>query len=161
MIKSISVFERDAKIERMGFEKCKKFAKTYNNTWVRTVINGKAYNFRSKGEYKLALYLEAIRVFGLIKNWEHESHNFVFGNIFSWLVDFTVRNNDDTFEYFEYKGLVEMDTKRKLYALAEYYPKTVITMVMADRRGVKKLGSRASCICKRVCLLSELTKGVL
>ena len=60
----------------MGFEKQKKLAKEYRNVWVRTIINDKAYAFRSKGEHKLALYLETLRLGGLIKSWEHESHNF-------------------------------------------------------------------------------------
>jgi len=138
-----------------------KITKKYNNTWVQDTIGGKDCNFRSKGEHKLAKYLELLKQSGHIKDWEYESHNFKFGNIFSWLVDFTIRNNDNTFEYFEYKGYVEPDTKRKLYAVAEYYPNAKITMVMADKRGIKKLGKRASCICKRVCLLSELTKGII
>ncbi|MFA5298702.1 MAG: hypothetical protein WC389_10905 [Lutibacter sp.] len=138
-----------------------KIQKKYGNTWVDDTIGGKVCKFRSKGEHKLAKYFELLKQSGHIKDWEHESHKFTFGNIFSWLIDFTIRNNDDTFEYFEYKGYVEPDTKRKLYAVAEYYPQAKITLVMANNKGVKKLGVRATSCCKRVCLLSELTKGII
>lgn len=144
----------------MGFEP-KRIQKKYGNIRTTETIGGKTYNFRSKAEVKLAsCYFEILKIGGQIKDWEYESHKFVFADS-SWLVDFTIRNNDDTFEYYEYKGYVEEDTRRKLKLLNKYWPKAQVTMVLGSKKQMKRLGSRATNFCKRVCLLSELTKGLI
>jgi hypothetical protein len=143
----------------LGFDE-PPLAKDYHNVFVDDFIDGKKYTFRSKLEHKLAWYLEVLRCGGQIKSWEYETHKFTFADS-SWLVDFTIRNNDDTFEYFEAKGHVERDTKRKLQLVAKYYPQAQITMVLSRKQDVKKLGVRATACCKRVCTLSELTRGIV
>jgi ribosomal protein S8 len=145
--------------KKMGFDE-PPLAKQYNNIWCEADIEGKHYWFRSRGERKIAYYLQLLKEQGYIKSWEYETHKFVFPDS-SWLVDFTVRNNDDTFEYFEFKGLVEPDTKKKIKLVSKYYPDAQITMVMADKKGVKKLGARATSCCKRVCMLRDLTRGII
>jgi len=79
----------------------------------------------------------------------------------SWLVDFEIRNNDDSYEFYEYKGRVEPDTKWKLYMLNKCWPKVKITMVFGNVKQLQKLGSRATSCCQRVCLLSEITHGII
>lgn len=136
--------------------------KKYGNQPVHDIIGGKEYTFRSKAEHKLARYLQVLKEGKKIKDWEFESHNFVFDAALSgWLVDFTIRNNDDTFEYYEYKGCVEPDTRWKLYMIDKYYPKAQITMVFANKKQLRRLGSKAISCCKRVCLLGELTRGII
>ncbi|MCJ7828761.1 MAG: hypothetical protein MUP81_03350 [Dehalococcoidia bacterium] len=135
-------------------------SKDYKNIWCEADIEGKHYEFRSKQERKLAYYLQLLKEQNYIKSWEYETHTFVYPDS-SWLVDFTIRNNDNTFEYFEMKGYVEPDTKRKLKLVNKYYPEAQITMVMSDRKGIKKLGARATSQCKRVCLLKELTRNLI
>jgi len=146
-------------IEKMGFEKNKRIHKKYKNVWVFGTLNGRECHFRSKLEHKLAKYLELLINNGHIKDAFHEDTTFKFPDS-SWLVDFSVRNNDDTFEYFECKGFVEADTKRKLNLLGKYRPEVEVTMVISDKKGVDKLGVRATSCCKRVCTIAEITKGV-
>jgi len=134
--------------------------KKYGNRIITDTIGGKEYTYRSLGEHKLAKYLQLLKEQDYIKDWEYESHKFTFANS-GWLVDFLIRNNDNTFEYYEYKGYVEPDTKRKLKLVDKYFPDAQITMVMANKKGVKKLGVRATSRCKRVCTLRELTRGII
>ena len=144
-------------IEMMGFETNRRLSKQYNNQWVHTTINGKDYAFRSKGEHKVALYLETLRVCKVIKDWAYEQTKFCFPSeqdpVRTWLIDFDVLENDGNFYYIEYKGLVEPDTKRKLLLLSKYRPEVKVVMVCADKKGVTKLGSRATSCCQRVCVL--------
>lgn len=144
---------------KMGFDE-PPLQKKYGNVIITDTIGGKTCTFRSKGERKLALYLETLKVGGYIKDWEHETHKFVFTDT-AWLVDFVVRNNDDSFEYFEYKGYVEPRTKKLIRLASEYYPDAQITMVMKDGKGIDKLGPRARSKCKRVCKLKDLTREII
>jgi hypothetical protein len=134
--------------------------KKYGNIPTHAIVGDKEYDFRSKAEIKLAKYLQLLKEMKYIKDWEYEAMNFKFPDS-SFLVDFTVRNNDDTFEHYEYKGYVEANTRKKLQLLNKYFPQAQITMVMGNKEGIKKLGARASGFCKRVCLLKDLTKGIL
>ena len=151
--------------ERMGFEKDKRFAKQYNNQWITDTIGDKTCTFRSKGEHKVALYLETLRIGKYIKDWAYEQTKFSFPSeqdpVKTWLIDFDVLENDGSFYYIEFKGYVEPDTKRKLYLLSNYRPEVRVVMICADKKGIKKLGSRASSCCERVCLLRDLTKGIV
>ena len=157
---SIAEYEKWLKNEgKMGFNE-PPLQKKYGNRVHNAVIGGKECKFDSKGEHKLALYLQLLKEQGYIKDWERESHTFVLVDT-QWNVDFTVRNNDDSFEYYEYKGAVEPRTRKLIMQVSEFYPQAQITMVMANRKGIKKLGVRATSRCKRVCLLSDLTKGLI
>ncbi len=157
--------KKKATVEMMGFEKDRRFAKQYNNQRVTETIGGKLCKFRSKGERKVALYLETLKIGGVIKDWAYEQTKFCFPSekdpVRTWLIDFDVLENDGNFYYIEYKGLVEPDTKRKLYLLSKYRPEIKVVMVCADKKGIKKLGSRATSCCQRACLLRELTKGII
>ncbi len=145
--------------EKMGFNE-PPLRKKYGNHAHRAVVGGKDCKFDSNGEHKLANYLQLLKEQGYIKDWERESHSFILIDT-SWKVDFTVRNNDDSFEYYEYKGAVESRTRKLIMQVAEFHPQAQITMVMANKRGVKKLGVRATACCKRVCLLRDLTRGIV
>lgn len=134
--------------------------KKYGNQITTETVGDKTYTFRSKAEVKLAQYYQLLKEQNYIKDWEYESHNFQFADS-SWLVDFTIRNNDNTFEYVEYKGYVEPSTKRKLKLVSKYYPQAQITMVMASKKQIKRLGVRATSRCKRVCLLRDLTRNII
>ena len=87
---------------KMGFE-TRRFQKNYNNTWVRDTIGGKEYNFRSKGEHRLAKYLELLKVSGHIRDWLYENTTFCFPSeddpVKTWLVDFDVLENDGCARY--------------------------------------------------------------
>jgi hypothetical protein len=150
--------------EKMGYEKNKKFAKDYNNKPKWVTIGGKTFYSRSQGERDVAEYLELLKVGKVIKDWAFEQTKFCFPSeqdpVRTWLIDFDVLENDGSFYYIEFKGLVEPDTKRKLYLLRQYRPEVKVVMVCADKKGIKKIGSRASACCSRVCLLSDFTRGL-
>ena len=149
----------------MGFEKNRRFQKDYHNTRTTAFINGKTCNFRSKGEFQIAKYLQFLKDFYQIKDWAYEQTKFCFPSeqdpVKTWLVDFDVINNDGTFYYIEFKGHVEPDTKRKLILLAKYKPEVQVDMVFYGKADMKRLGSKATACCRRVCLLKDLTKGII
>ena len=144
---------------RMGFEPNRRLAKDYHNVRVEDTIGDKHYWFRSKLEHKLAQYLQLMKDTEYIKSWYYENTRFKFPDS-SWLVDFMVRNNDNTVEFWEAKGLCEADTKRKIKLLAKYRPEVVITMVFQNKRDMEKFG-KYKAFCKRVCLIKELTRGII
>jgi len=151
------------KMTKMGFEKIR-LAKSYNNVRVHDIIGGKEHTYRSKGEHKIAQILQLLKGGGHIKDWAYEQTKFSFPDddnpVRTWLVDFDVLENDGRFYYIEYKGLVEPDTKRKLKLLHQYRPEVRVDMICADKRGVKKLGARATSHCRRVLTLREFTNNL-
>ncbi|MFA5163791.1 MAG: hypothetical protein WC441_04740 [Patescibacteria group bacterium] len=132
------------------------FAKNYNNKRRIDTIGGKTCNFRSKGEWRLAQYFQLLKDACEIKDWEYETHKFVFPDS-TWLVDFVIRNNDDTFEYWEFKGLFEADTRLKLKLLNKYEPQVKITMVFYSKNDAKKIKQSLKYLDK-VCVLT--TNGI-
>ncbi len=119
---------------RMGFEP-KRLRKEYKNQPVTAYANCKVIKFRSKLEYRWANYLEFLKLAGEIKDWAYESHTFHFDNIgvVSWLIDFTIRNNDDTFEYHECKGHFEKRDVDKLKCLFKERPEVKVTYIFASK----------------------------
>ena len=120
---------------KMGFEPNKRLRKENKNQPVTVVIDGELVRFRSKLEYSWANYLEFLKRAGEIKDWFFETHTFRFDNIGveKWLVDFTIRNNDDTFEYHECKGHFEKRDVDKLKCLFAERPEVKITYVFASK----------------------------
>lgn len=139
--------------------------KKYGNVPTHAIVGDKEYDFKSKAEIKLAKYLQLLKEMGHIKDWLYENTKFCFPSeqdpVKTWLVDFDVLENDGSFHYIEYKGYVEPDTKRKLFLLNQYRPEVKIVMIFASRKQLRKLGNRATSYCKRTCLLSELTRGII
>lgn len=146
-------------MSKMGFQE-PPLQKKYGNHVHTAIVGGKSCDFDSDGEHKLADYLQLLKEQGYIKDWERESHSFILVDT-SWKVDFTVRNNDDSFEYYEYKGYVEPRTRKLIMQATDFYPQAQITMVMANKKSAKKLGVRATSRCKRVCTLRELTRDII
>jgi len=145
-------------IERMGFESNKRFAKDFNNKPEEVCIGGKSFRVRSQGEKKLALYLELLKVGGHIKEWDFEQTTFHFPDD-KYLVDFDVRTNNDEPEYYEYKGLFDARSRRKLQLLQKYRPEVKLTLVFAKRSDAKKVSKKMASFCKRVCILTA--KGLI
>lgn len=145
--------------DRMGFETNRRFVKDFHNRCERVEINGKVCNFRSQLEKHVAGYLELLRLGGHIKDWSFETTTFQFPDD-KWLVDFDVRNNDDSFEYFEAKGMFDARSRRKLKLVFKYRPDAKITMVFQNKRDMQKARLSAK-YCYRFCLLNELTNGII
>jgi hypothetical protein len=124
-----------SKLAKMGFEPNKRFRKEYKNKLVTAVVDGKTIRFRSKLEYGWANFLECLKRGGEIKSWEYETHTFKFDNIGveKWLVDFVVRNNDDSFEYYECKGYFERRDVDKLKCLFKERPEVQLVYVFGSK----------------------------
>lgn len=147
-------------VEKMGFERNRRFAMDFNVRPATNVLLGsKTYSFRTQGEYKLAKYLQLLQDTGHIKSWSYETTKFIFPDD-SYLVDFDVRNNDDTFEYYELKGYITAKTRRNVKLLAKYRPEVRLTMVFLNAKDMRKMRTWAKYV-YRVCLLSELTRGIV
>ena len=115
---------------KMGFEKTI-FRRKYGNVPVRAIVGGKEYNYRSKLEYRWAQHLELLKIGEYIKDWFYEFHTFYFDSAATpkYTPDFLIRNNDNSFEYHECKGLVEKRTIDAVKAIFDERPKVKITMV--------------------------------
>ena len=124
------LFEREV-MAKMGFEK-QVIRRKYGNVPVDAEIAGRQFHFRCKLEYRWAQHLEVMKQAGLIKDWFYEFHTFYFGPLHlppRYTPDFLVRNLDNSFEYFETKGMVEKRTLDALQAMFEERPAVRITVV--------------------------------
>ena len=117
--------------EKMGYEQNKAIRRKYGNVPVHAEIGGKTYHFRCKLEYRYAQHLEFCRLARLIKGWEYETHTFRFekAGVKQYIPDFIVRNNDDTFEYHETKGMVGKYDIDKLKGVWNEYPDSQVTLI--------------------------------
>jgi NMD protein affecting ribosome stability and mRNA decay len=122
-------------IERMGFETNKRFTKSYNARGEWVDIGGKHFWVDSQEEKKLACYLEILKRSGHIRDWAREQTTFTTktdGDPF-WKVDFDVLNNDGSFEYYEFKGVLEKNVYDKLALLRECRPEVKLTMIFSSK----------------------------
>ena len=96
---------------KMGFESNKRLVRDFNNQPQNVTIDGKAYHFRSKLEYRWALWCQFRKEHDLIKDWWNEQTTFKFPDEFKgvkmFLIDFDIRTNDDEIEYEECKGWLQ------------------------------------------------------
>lgn len=142
-------------IERMGFEKNRRFVRGFNNQRITETVGGKLCRFRSKLEYAVAKYLELLKQSGHIRDWYFETKTFEFADE-SYLPDFWIWQNDGTQYVLEAKGHPDQRTRRKLKLMDKYYTDVPIEMVFQTKRDMNKLGT-AKKYCRRVMILSELT----
>ena len=157
---SIKEYEAWAKpVDKMGFEPNKRLVMDYKNVRTTIEIGGKLCKFRSKLEAKVAQYLQLLKDSGHIKDWQFEQTTFHFPDD-RYLVDFDIIDPDGSIWYLEAKGYVTAKTKRNLRLLHKYRPEVVIDMVFQNKSDIKKLGLAAK-YCRRVCLLKELTRGII
>ena len=147
--------------EYLGYEKNKKLAKQYNNQWVTDTIGGKLCKFRSKIEYKTALYLELLKASGEIKDWNHEFMKFKFPDD-SWLVDFTITENDGNFYHYECKGRFEARDRKKIKLLFKYFPEARVLFIFYSKRDIAKVKTAEKFMWwRKPVTLRELTKGIV
>ena len=118
--------------EKMGFETDKRIRRKYGNVPVTAIVDGNTIHFKSKLEYRWAQYLDILKTTGEIKNFYYEWHTFYFDNIDKlkeFTPDFLVRNKDNSFEYYETKGMLSGHDIRKCKALFNERPEVKMTMV--------------------------------
>ena len=103
----------------------------YGNVPVHAQVGERTYHFKSKLKYRWAQHLEVLRLGGLIKDWFYEFHTFYFdeGKPKEYTPDFFVRNNDNSFEYYETKGWVQKFDLDKLKRIWDEREDVKITVV--------------------------------
>jgi hypothetical protein len=113
----------------------------------QTVGDQKCY-FRSKMEYRFALYLEFMKKQRIIVRWEHEPKTFWFEGIkrgcVSYKPDFAVYpDEEDPIEvhWYEVKGYMDKRSLTKIKRFRKYFPNDTLIVINAAwfRRNSKKL----------------------
>lgn len=116
---------------KMGFNE-PPFRAKYGNQPVEAIVDGRWVKFKSKLEYRWAQHLDLMKTAGLKKDFFYEFHTFRFKGENApkeYTPDFLVRNNDNSFEYFECKGLLQKYDLDKFKALWDERPDVKLTIV--------------------------------
>lgn len=99
-------------------------------------IGGRNIFYRSKWEANWARYLQFLKEYGKIKNWEHEPKTFWFKNIkrgvCSYLPDFRVIEPDGTILYHEIKGWMDRRSITKIRRMKKYFPEIGLRVVRGE-----------------------------
>jgi hypothetical protein len=94
-------------------------------------VGDKLITFRSKLEYRYAVWLQLQKELGFIQNWWYESEALelrtrIFNNKKIYLPDFIVLNNEDVYELHETKGFFSQKDKSKMKLAAEQYENPIV-----------------------------------
>lgn len=104
---------------------------TWKQEW--KVIDGRRIFFRSRWEYRYALYLQLLKEKGQIKDWQHEPKVFWFEGIKrgtnNYKPDFLVTHNNDSEEWVEVKGFMDSKSATKIKRMAKYFPEVKLRVV--------------------------------
>jgi hypothetical protein len=104
---------------------------TWKQEWAE--IGGKRCFFRSRWEYRYALYLELMKQNKYILDWEHEPRVFYFEGIkrgtTNYKPDYKVTFPSGKEEWFEVKGYMDAKSKTKIKRMAKYYPDLVLRVI--------------------------------
>jgi hypothetical protein len=104
---------------------------TWKQEWAE--IGGKRCFFRSRWEYRYALYLELMKQNKYVVEWEHEPKVFYFEGIkrgtTNYKPDFKVTFPSGKEEWFEIKGYMDAKSKTKIKRMAKYYPDLVLRVI--------------------------------
>lgn len=96
-------------------------------------IGGKRCYFRSRWEFRYALYLQLMKVHGHILEWEHEPKTFYFEGIKrgtnNYKPDFLVTFPSGNQQWFEVKGYETSKDRTKYKRMAKYHPNEVLNVV--------------------------------
>jgi len=110
---------------------------------IARIVGGQGYKFRSKLEYKWAVWCQLRKEQGLILGWWYEDERLVietkhFKNKKYYLPDFTVLMPDGSHEFEECKGYFPAKDATKIRLAAEQY-ENPITLIFASRPYKKQL----------------------
>ena len=104
---------------------------TWKQGWAE--IGGKRKFYRSRGEYRYALYLEFMKKWRHISEWEHEPETFWFDKIKrgtnNYKPDFRVTFPSGGVEYIEVKGYMDQKSRTKIKRMAKYHPQVKLRVV--------------------------------
>ena len=110
----------------------------WHNKRYDVIIDGQHCKFRSKFEYRWALYLQRLVVLGAIDSWEYEPKRFWFEQIKQgvrgYTPDFRVVEDGETVWHETKVHLVGKDIT-KFHRMQIYYPDEKLILVMHARKG--------------------------
>lgn len=111
-------------------------------------IGGKDKYYRSRWEANYARYLEWLKKWGHIEDWQHEPETFWFegvkrGNV-SYLPDFKVTEKNGNIVYHEVKGWMDDGSKTKIKRMAKYHPH--IKLLVIDSAAYRILARKMASI---------------
>lgn len=98
-------------------------------------IGGQKHYFRSLWEIQFAQYLQWLVSIKQIKMWEYEPLLFTFpkdayrAGPFEYLPDFRVVNADNTIVWYEVKGWMNNEAKKKLARFNKHYPDETMIII--------------------------------
>jgi len=144
-----------------------RFVRVVNSKRVTATVGGKKCYFRSRLEYRWALYLEFLRRHEGLRDWQYEPRCFVFsGEIkapVQYRPDFSIVEPNGTEVYQECKGFHDGDTNSKLRKMAKHYPNVIMELVLQrmpkDGKGTNRRRVAAK-YCRRVIDASEIFKQI-
>ena len=115
----------------------------YGAQRVSREVGGKVCHFRSKLEYRYAVYLQLQKEQGYIKDWEYEPLHMAiefqhgrYGNTRKYLPDFAVLTNDDVSEVHETKGMFNPIDYTKLKKYSEMHGNPIV-LIFANLKNTK------------------------
>lgn len=147
---------------KMGFEKFT-IRRKFGNKPETCEIGGKTCNFRSQSEKKVAKYLQLLVDSDFYQDWAFEQTMFRFDNpiLQNYVMDFDVLRKDGTFFYVEVKGLMDKYSRDRITVLLTERPEVELWVVFTGKKEMAKFMRRKiSRLCKRICTVAELTKGI-
>ena len=104
---------------------------TWKQGWA--TVGGKKHFFRSGWEVEYAQYLEILKKYKKIKEWEYEPITFWFEPIKrgtrSYLPDFRITETNGDIVYHEVKGYLDSKSKTKLKRMKKYYPEIKLYLI--------------------------------
>jgi hypothetical protein len=99
-------------------------------------IGGQRCFFRSKWEFRYALYLELMKTHGHVVDWKHEPKTFYFEGIkrgtTNYKPDFMVTFPSGNVEWFEIKGYETAKDRTKYKRMEKYHPDVVLRVIKKD-----------------------------
>ncbi len=115
---------------------------------VTAQVGEQTCNFRSKLEYRYAVYLQTLKESGHIKDWEYEPLHMAiefqhgrYNNTRKYLPDFVVLNNDDISEIHECKGFFAGLDYTKLKKYSEMHGNPIV-LIFARLTNCKSSGAQ-------------------
>lgn len=104
---------------------------TWKQEW--KIIDGRRIFFRSRWEFRYALYLQLLKERGEIKDWQHEPKTFWFEGIKrgtnNYKPGFLVTHKNDSEEWIEVKGYMDSKSATKIKRMAKYFPTIKLRVV--------------------------------
>lgn len=121
---------------------------TWKQDWAE--IGGKRNFYRSRWEYRYALYLEFMKKYKHIIDWEHEPKTFWFEGIKrgtnNYKPDFKIIFPSGNEEWHEVKGYMDSKSATKIKRMKKYYPEIVLRVI--DKTWFKENGPKLKMILK-------------